>query len=278
MREKIENLGKESFDDEILTKRRSPLDVLEEYPSAALSFGDFLAMLPPLRIRQYSISSSSLDDPTIATLTWSVLDTVSKAGESKRYLGVASTYLSSIEEGDRVHVAVKPSRGSFHPPTDLENTPVIYICAGTGLAPFRGFIQERALQIAAGRKLAPAHLFIGCGHPDKDVLFSDELKKWEADGVVKLYYAFSHAPESSKGCRHVQDRLWEEREELKKVFGSGAKLYVCGSSMVGEGVSVMTKKIYAEAANLLGKTKTDEEVEAWFQGIKNDRYASDVFT
>ncbi|KAF7900145.1 hypothetical protein EAF00_004481 [Botryotinia globosa] len=278
VREKIEYLAKEGFDKEILLKRRSPLDILEEYPSAALSLGDFLAMLPPMRIRQYSISSSPLEDPSVATLTWSVLDTVSKAGESKRHLGVASNYLSSVEEGDRVHVSVKPSRGAFHPPTDLENTAVIYICAGTGLAPFRGFVQERALQIAAGRKLAPAYLFIGCGHPDKDALFSDELKKWEADGVVKLYYAFSKAPELSKGCRHVQDRLWEEREELKKVFDSGAKLYVCGSSMVGEGVSVMTKKIYAEAADLLGKTKTDEEVEDWFQGIKNDRYASDVFT
>ncbi|KAF7916449.1 uncharacterized protein EAE97_012109 [Botrytis byssoidea] len=278
VREKIEYLAKEGFDKEILLKRRSPLDILEEYPSAALSLGDFLAMLPPMRVRQYSISSSPLEDPSVATLTWSVLDTVSKAGESKRHLGVASNYLSSVEEGDRVHVSVKPSRGAFHPPTDLENTAVIYICAGTGLAPFRGFVQERALQIAAGRKLAPAYLFIGCGHPDKDALFSDELKKWEADGVVKLYYAFSKAPELSKGCRHVQDRLWEEREELKKVFDGGAKLYVCGSSMVGEGVSVMTKKIYAEAADLLGKTKTDEEVEDWFQGIKNDRYASDVFT
>ncbi|KAB8293717.1 hypothetical protein EYC80_009202 [Monilinia laxa] len=278
VREKIEYLGKGGFDKEILLKRRSPLDILEDYPSAALSLGDFLAMLPPMRIRQYSISSSPLDDPTVATLTWSVLDTVSKAGESKRYLGVASNYLSSVEEGDRVHVAVKPSRGNFHPPTDLENTPVIYICAGTGLAPFRGFVQERALQIAAGRKLAPAYLFIGCGHPEKDTLFSEELKKWEADGAVKLYYAFSRAPELSKGCRHVQDRIWEEREELKKVFESGAKLYVCGSSLIGEGVSVMTKKIYAEAADLLGKTKTDEEVEEWFQSIKNDRYASDVFT
>ncbi|KAJ8069548.1 hypothetical protein OCU04_003198 [Sclerotinia nivalis] len=277
-REKIEYLGKEGFNKEILLKHRSPLDILEEYPSAALSLGDFLAMLPPMRIRQYSISSSPLDDPTVATLTWSVLDTVSKAGESKRYLGVASNYLSSVEEGDRVHVSVRPSRGSFHPPTDLENTPVIYICAGAGLAPFRGFVQERALQIAAGRKLAAAYLFVGCGHPDKDALFSEELNKWEADGVVKLYYAFSQAPELSKGSCHVQDRLWEEREELRKVFDSGAKLYVCGSSMVGEGVSVMTKKIYAEAADLLGKTKTDEEVEDWFRGIKNDRYASDVFT
>ena len=234
-------------------------------------------MLPPMRIRQYSISSTPLADPTIATLTWSVLDTPSKAAGSKRFLGVASNYLSSVEEGDRVHVAVKPSHGNFHPPSDIANTPVIMFCAGTGLAPFRGFVHERALQIKAGRKLAPAYLFIGCAHPSKDALFHDELRQWEHEGVVKIYYAFSKAKEQSKGCRHVQDRLWEEREEMIKVFDEGAKLYVCGSSMVGEGVAGTTKRIYADHAEKLGKEKTDEEVEEWFQGIKSDRYASDVF-
>lgn len=234
-------------------------------------------MLPPMRIRQYSISSTPLADPTIATLTWSVLDTPSKAAGSKRFLGVASNYLSSVEEGDRVYVAVKPSHGNFHPPNDVEKTPVMMFCAGTGLAPFRGFVMERAMQIKAGRKLAPAFLFIGCAHPEKDTLFSDELKEWEKEGVVKVYYAFSKAKEQSKGCRHVQERLWEEREEVIKVFNEGAKLYVCGSSMVGEGVAQTTKRIYQDWAEGQGKPKTDEEVEEWFQGIKSDRYASDVF-
>jgi cytochrome P450 / NADPH-cytochrome P450 reductase len=242
-----------------------------------LPLGDFLAMLPPMRIRQYSISSSPLADPTIATLTWAVLDTPSKVVDSKRFLGVASNYLSSVEEGDRIHVAVKPSHGNFHPPNDIEKTPVIMFCAGTGLAPFRGFVQERAMQIQAGRKVAPAYLFIGCAHPEKDALFSDELKQWEKDGAVQLFYAYSKASDSSKGCRHVQDRLWIEREPMVEVFNKGAKLYVCGSSMVGEGVANMTKKIYQDWAEAKGELKSDEEIESWFQGIKTDRYASDVF-
>ncbi|KAK0120349.1 hypothetical protein ONS95_011752 [Cadophora gregata] len=277
IRSEISALAGEKFEQEILAKRRSPLDILEDYPNAALPLGDFLAMLPPMRIRQYSISSSPLADPTTATITWSVLDTPSKAAGSKRFLGVASNYLSSVEEGDRIHVAVKPSHGNFHPPADIENTPVIMFCAGTGLAPFRGFVEERAMQIQAGRKLAAAYLFIGCAHPEKDALFSDELAQWEKDGVVKLYYAFSKSSSDSKGCRYVQDRLWEEREEMIKVFNEGASLYVCGSSMVGEGVASTTKRIYQEAAEGLGKPKTDDEVETWFAGIKNDRYASDVF-
>lgn len=250
---------------------------MEEFPTVALPLGDFLAMLPPMRIRQYSISSSPLVDPTVATVTWSVLDAPSKAVGSKRYLGVASNYLQSLEEGDRIHVAVKPSHGNFHPPNDIEKTPVIMLCAGTGLAPFRGFVQERAMQIQAGRKLAPAYLFIGCAHPEKDALFKDELEKWERDGVIKVFYAYSRASEQSKGCRHVQDRLWEERDEVVKIFREGAKLYVCGSSMVGEGVANTTKRIFQNEAEAIGRPKTDEEVEDWFMNIKSDRYSSDVF-
>jgi cytochrome P450 / NADPH-cytochrome P450 reductase len=231
-----------------------------------------------MRVRQYSISSSPLADPTVATLTMAVLDAPSKAAGGKRFLGVASNYLSLVEEYDLVHVAVKPSHSNFHPPTDVENTPVIMLCAGTGIAPFRGFVQERACQIAAGRKLAPAYLFIGCDHPDEDKLFKTELEQWQADGAVQFFYAFSRAKDHSKGCRYVQERLWEEREEMKKAFDTGAKLYVCGSSVVGEGVAAMTKKIYAEAAEAAGRPKTEEQIQKWFMGIKSDRYSSDVFT
>ena len=253
------------------------MDLLEEYPTAELPLGDFLAMLPPMRIRQYSISSSPLADPTVASITWSVLDAPSRVADSKRFLGVASNFLSKVQEGDRIHVAVKPSHGNFHPPKDTENTPVMMFCAGTGLAPFHGFVQERAIQIQAGRKVAPAYLFIGCRHPERDALFKDELQKWETDGVVTVFYAFSAASEQSKRCRYVQDRLWEERGEMRKVFDRGAKLYVCGTSRVGEGIASTVKKIFQDYCASIGKPKTDEEVERWFQDIKSDRFSSDVF-
>lgn len=277
IRQKVLLLASDHFESEIATKRRSPLDLLEEYPSAELPLGEFLAMLPPMRIRQYSISSSPLADPGKATLTWSVLDTQSKVG-GKRFLGVASNYLSQVDPGDHIHVAIKPSHGNFHLPTPIETTPIIMICAGTGIAPFRGFVQERAMQIAAGRKLAPAFLFIGCSHPDRDMLFKSEFEEWESIGAVKTFHAYSKAKEQSKGCKYVQDRVWEEREEMVKVFDAGAKLFVCGSAGVGEGVAYTVKKIFREAAEVRGKEKSEEDVQAWFEEIKSDRYASDVFT
>jgi len=234
-------------------------------------------MLVPMRIRHYSICSSPLADPSVASIGWGVLDTLHKAGDGKRYLGVASTYLSSVEAQDRVHVAVKSSHGSFRLPNDIEKTPIIMLCAGTGLAPFRGFVEERAIQIAAGRKLAPAYLFIGCQDPVKDSIFTDELSEWEGSGVVSIFYAFSRAKHLSKNCRYVQDRLWEERQEMIKVFKSGAKLYVCGRARMNEGVTHITKKIYQEAAETRGEPKTAEETEKWFREIKGERFASDVF-
>jgi cytochrome P450/NADPH-cytochrome P450 reductase len=273
--EQLLRLAGSDFEIEVGEKRLSPLDILEKYPAAALPLSSFLAMLPPMRIRQYSISSSPLSDPTKATITWSVLDTPSKAGG--RFLGVASNYLSNLQPDEHVHVAVKPSHGAFHLPADIEKTPIIMLCAGTGLAPFRGFVQERAIQKAAGRPLAPAFLFIGCAHPDRDRLFATELDRWAAEGVVKLFYAYSKAKEASKGCKYVQDRLWEEREEMTQQFNQGAKIYICGSAAVGEGVAKTIKKIYVENAKGEGKEKNEKEVEEWFEGIKSDRYASDVF-
>jgi cytochrome P450/NADPH-cytochrome P450 reductase len=103
------------------------------------------------------------------------------------------------------------------------------------------------------------------------------LAQWEKDGIVQLFYAYSKASDLSKGCRHVQDRLWAEKESMVEVFNKGAKLYVCGSSMVGEGVASMTKRIYQDSVEANGGSKSDEEVEGWFQSIKGERYASDVF-
>lgn len=285
-KEELLRLAGQDFETVTLANRLSPLDILERYPAAALPFADFLAFAPPMRIRQYSISSSPLASPTTATLTWSVLDAPAKSNGTKangaksteRFLGVASNYLSSVESGDRIHVAVKPAHGLFHPPADIAHTPVIMICAGSGLAPFRGFVQERALQAAAGRDLAPAFLFVGCTHPDRDSLFAAELAQWEQQGVVRVFHAFSRAKDQSKGCRYVQERVWAEREEMVRVFDDGAKVYICGSATVGEGVAAVVKRIYMERADDRGEEKTDDDVEEWFKSIRSDRYATDVFS
>lgn len=258
-----------------MLKRASPLDLLETYSTAALPFSSFLPMLPPMRIRQYSISSSPLVDPETCTLTYSVLDTEK---DGRRYLGIASNYLSELQKGDLARVAVRPSHQAFHLPLDIANVPVLMICAGSGLAPFRGFVQERAKQIEAGRTVAPALLFVGCRHPERDRLYAAEFSRWESLGAVKLYYAFSKDTSSGKGCKYVADRLWAEREEARALFDAGAKIFVCGSGAVGDSVREMILKIFLEGMKARGQEKTEEEARKWFMGIRNERFASDVFT
>jgi cytochrome P450/NADPH-cytochrome P450 reductase len=142
-------------------------------------------------------------------------------------------YVSSVEEADRIHVAVKPSHGNFHPPKNIENTPVIMFYSGSGIAPFRGFMQERAMQIHAGRSLAPAYIFIGCSHPQKDAL----LKRTFEDGRMKELSKASTPTRKHK----IKERVPPcSRKEMTNVFNDGAKLCICGSSMVGEGVAAMT--------------------------------------
>lgn len=151
-------------------------------------------------------------------------------------------------------------------------------CPCLGLAPFRGFIQERAAQIAAGRTLAPALLFYGCRDPSNDLLYSDLLSRWEKLGAVSLRYAFSRAPSSSEGCKYVQDRLYHDSKEVVELFDAGAKLFVCGSREVGKGVEEACLKIARqERVRKTGGEVDEGRLREWFEGLRNERFATDVF-
>ncbi|KAF6828429.1 bifunctional p-450-like protein [Colletotrichum plurivorum] len=272
----LNRLAGDDYADEITAKRVSVLDLLERYPDIDLPIGVFLSMLPPMRVRQYSISSSPMASPNNVTLTFSVLNEPSLSGQGP-YIGVASSYLDSLAEGDTLHVAIRPSHAAFSLPSDPENTPVICVAAGTGLAPFRGFVQERAAMIGAGRALAPALLFFGCRAPEHDDLYRSELDRWEALGAVQVRRAFSRDPEQSKGCAHVQDRMWKDRSELVDLWRRGAKAYVCGSRGVAESAKEAIINIKVEMEESMGEETDSEKVKEWFESLRNIRYVTDVF-
>jgi len=259
------------YEEEILAKRVSLLDLLERYPSCELTFGAFLEMLPLMRARQYSISSTPLWNGAHCTLTVAVVDAPARSGQGK-YLGVASNYLAGAQPGVRVSVAVRPSNIAFHPPADLR-TPLVMICAGTGLAPFRGFLQERAIQAANGQALGRALLFFGCNHPDVDLLYRDELEAWERAGVVEVRAAFSAAPQGD--VKYVQHRLWQERAEVVELFRQDARFFVCGDARtLMAGVRETAARIYQDAAQC-----SPEEAEHWVEELekKQSRFYADVF-
>lgn len=254
------------------TTTPSVLDVLEAYPQITLPFNMYLSMLYPMRIRQYSISSSPLHDPTVATITFSVAD------KDTVHLGVATNYLKNLQPGTTTQVMIKKSHASFHLPLE-EKVPVIMVCAGTGLAPFRGFVQERVarLQANAETALGEALLFVGCRDPAGDRLFAAELEQAEQIGAVKVRYAFSRASGQSEGCKYVQDRLWHERGEVNRLFDAGARAYICGSSAVGKGISDAAAKMAMEMAETKGRPTTYEKALQWWEGLRGERYAVDVF-
>ncbi|KAB8237869.1 cytochrome P450 [Aspergillus alliaceus] len=285
---------------EISQKRISALDLLMQYPSINLPIGDFVAMLPPMRVRQYSISSSPLVDPTECAITFSVLKAPSLAStnpEEEEYLGVASTYLSELRSGERVHISVRPSHTGFKPPTEL-TTPMIMACAGSGLAPFRGFIMDRAEKIrgrrSSGSKLpedqepARAILYAGCRTKGKDDICADELAEWEKLGAVEVRRAYSRPSDGSKGTR-VQDLMLEDRKELVDLFESGARIYVCGQPGVGNAVRDTVKSIFLERRDEIrrlakerGEAVSDDDeetaVKKFFDDMKaKERYTTDVF-
>lgn len=259
----------------------SVLDLLERYESIALPFNIFLAMLPPMRLRHYSISSSPLADPSRCTITYSVIDEGSLSGQGQ-FVGVAGSYLKSLKPGDTLQVAVRGTNKQFRLPLQIERTPVLMICAGTGLAPFRGFVQQRAEQIKAiqSRRLAPAVLFIGCRSSSHDRLYAEELDAWEKEGAVDIKYAFSEQPHHTlaKGCEHVQDRMIKEKNDVFELWDQGAKVFICGSSGMAHAVGQAAKELITERVKALGGADVDEEeLKKWFLEHRNERFVTDVF-
>ncbi|MEO6747573.1 MAG: cytochrome P450 [Caldimonas sp.] len=268
----LDKLAEEGgYQREVLGKRVSVLELLERFASCELGFGAFLEMLPPAKARQYSISSSPLWNAARCTLTVAIVDAPALSGQG-RYQGMASSYLANCSAGTRVAVAVRSSNDHFHPPVSPE-TPMVMVCAGTGLAPFRGFLQERAVQAASGQKVGPALLFYGCDHPDVDFLYRDELAAWEAAGVVSVRPAFFKQPDGD--VMFVQHRVWKDRADVARMFQQGANVYVCGDGKrMAPAVRDTFVRIYQDAVGVTG-----EAAEAWVDRIEREtgRYVSDVF-
>ncbi|KAM4063089.1 cytochrome p450 [Hirsutella rhossiliensis] len=248
------------------------LDILEEYPSAAFSLGQYLAAVPPMRVRQYSISSTPLANPSECSLTYTVIDAPSKGSRlGHRFLGVASTYLERLNSGDHLQVSLRPSRSGFHLPAD-DACPIIMACAGTGLAPFHAFVAERALKKSGGREVGPALLFYGCNGPDEDDLYRDEFEAWEKEGVVSVRRAYTCKPEAAENCKFVQDRVLVDKKAVVDLFSKGAQVYICGAGIVGSGLEKAFAQIRAESAGC-----DEESALKWVQDRKGDRYWADVF-
>ncbi|KAL5091646.1 hypothetical protein Trisim1_002862 [Trichoderma cf. simile WF8] len=274
----LNDFANTSYLEDIQEKKTSLLDLLEKFPEIPIGFGTYLTLLPSLRLRTYSISSSPSWNSSRATLTLSVLDEPATTEGSERFLGVASNHLAGLTPGDLIHVATRPVKGIFQMPTDLSKAPTIMIAAGAGLAPFRGFIQERAYQQQNGVQLAPAALFFGC-RSSHDDLYRDELEAFESSGVVRVFRAYSREdvgskPNTRKG--YVQDSMQAEKDAFVQLWNAGAKIYVCGSVRMASQV----KDLVANLVYTAGPMEAQREFtpQEWFKRFEKTRYAAEIFT
>ncbi|HLX14412.1 MAG TPA: cytochrome P450 [Bradyrhizobium sp.] len=259
----------ERYRADIFGKRKSVYDLLEEYPACELPFHAYLEMLSLLAPRYYSISSSPLVDPSRCSVTVGVVGGPASSGRGI-YKGICSNYLAGRRAGEIIHATVRETKAGFRLPEDPA-VPIIMIGPGTGLAPFRGFLQERAALKAKGRMLGPAMLFFGCRHPEQDYLYADELKAYAASGITDLHTAFSRGEGPKTYVQHLvtaeQDRVWNLIEQ-------GAIVYVCGDGAKMEpDVKAALVAIHRE------RTGADADAaQRWIDdlGAKN-RYVLDVW-
>ncbi len=257
----------ETYTKEVLGKRLSLIDVLEQFGSCSIEFGDFLSMLPPMQVRQYSISSSAMIDPTLCSLTVAIVNAPALSGKGT-YLGVASNYLASLSKGDRILVKTTASKEAFHIPKNL-NVPIIMVGAGSGLAPLRGFLQELSVENPNQQK---AVLFFGCDHPDVDFMYKEEFDIYQKQGIVKVYPAFTF--KVIDDVKFVQHRIKKEEEIVWEALQNDAIIFVCGDGKyMAPAVKITLIDIYKSKTNC-----SDSEATAWMDKlIKEERYVLDAF-
>ena len=242
---------------------RQIIDLLETAPGS-LTAEQLTALLRPLPPRYYSIASSRRAAGEEAHLLVAGLRYTSHGRERA---GVASVDITARHrEGDKLKVFLRPNP-YFRLPAD-QHRPVIMVGPGTGLAPFRGFLQEREAIAAAGRNW----LVFGHRNYTHDFLYQLELQDWLRAGVLtRLDVAFSRdQPEK----RYVQNMLWQARGDLYAWLKDGAALYVCGDA------NAMAKDVHAMLLRILAdQGKQDEAAaKAELDAIRRDgRYLRDVY-
>jgi len=254
-------------------------DVLRDFPSAARSLGaqQLVNLLGTIQARLYSISSSPRTAPDRITLTVAVVR-YELLGRPRT--GLATTYLADrVQVNDRIPIFVQPNLW-FHLPAVDEGKSCTMIGAGCGISAFRGFLQEleqRARAAGAASPLEqsgglPHFLFFGCRHEARDYLYQQELERWQASGMLKVFNAFSRDQEYKI---YVQHRMLEQGPTLWDRMKNGHYFYVCGdaTSMAGDVEKAMRQIIQEHGG------KSAEEADAYLIELGNEgRFNKDVWT
>ena len=257
----ILELAGSQFQEEIIAKERTFLELCQQFRSVPCTLELLLSARPVLKPRYYSISSSPLAMKDSCSLTVGVLQ---HSTTTNRLLkGVCSNYLATIPQNGALQCFVKDTKSHFRLPENPAQD-IILIGPGTGLAPLRGFLQERKKQKENGVRIGRQLLFFGCRNPDQDYIYRNELEEYEKSGLLQgLFVAFSRQPGLPK-C-YVQDSLRKNAPLVWEYVQNNARILLCGDGKsMAPCVRTALKSIYesegklsADAAEQLFKEKQD---------------------
>jgi cytochrome P450 / NADPH-cytochrome P450 reductase len=254
----------------VLLPHRSLIDLLEAFPACEMPFEIYLDRLPPLHPRYYSISSSARTSPESCSITVGVLQGPARSGDGL-FTGVCSGYLNRNPERSTIFAFVRKPSIPFRPP-DNPHVPMIMVGCGTGLAPFRGFIAERADLKNTGVPVGESLLFFGFRHPDQDYLYQDELQEFEKMGAVRVIAVPSRAPSEPK--TYVQDRILEQGADVWRLIEADAMIFVCGNA------NTMAPAVRRAFTDLFRKQtgKPQADANAWLAALRAEhRYLEDIW-
>ncbi|KAL0941760.1 sulfite reductase flavoprotein component [Colletotrichum truncatum] len=261
--------GAEDFKKRTEVDTLTYVDILQEFPSARPSFHDLVRIISPLKRREYSIASAQAVTPNSVALMIVVVDWVDPRGRT-RY-GHATRYLSRLPVGAEVTVSVKPSVMKL--PTSSK-APLIMAGLGTGLAPFRAFIQYRALQKARGEEIGSILLYLGSRHQREEYLYGEEWEAYLDAGVIThLGAAFSRDQPQKI---YIQDRMRESMRDLVQSYiRDEGSFYLCGPTWpVPDVTDVLMEAINTEAKMTGKKVNARNEIEKLKE---EDRYILEVY-
>ncbi|RKQ97198.1 sulfite reductase (NADPH) alpha subunit [Kushneria sinocarnis] len=243
---------------------RHIIDVIEQFPAEQLDAATFTGTLRKLPPRLYSIASSYNADPDEVHLTIGVVRYES-LGRARN--GVTTGYLADhVEPGDRIPIYIDHNK-NFKLPHD-DNTPIIMVGPGTGVAPFRAFMQEREERGARGSNW----LFFGDQHFRTDFLYQSEWLDWREKGLLhRLEVAFSR----DQGEKiYVQDRMREHGEEIYAWLEAGAHFYVCGD---GERMAADVHQALLDIVQQYGDLDEEAAAQHVRELQQSRRYQRDVY-
>ena len=241
---------------------RELIDLFLEFPQNGMSAQDFVGLLRPMPPRLYSIASSLSAHPEEVHLTVAV---VRYEGNGKKRKGVCSSYLAE-RVGESVPCYLHPNK-NFKLPED-PSTPIIMVGPGTGIAPFRAFIEERKSTGATGKNW----LFFGDRCQKTDYLYGEEWESYQKEGILnELDLAWSRDQAEKV---YVQHKMLEKGPQLWTWFNEGAVFYVCGdASRMAKDVDQALRTIAQQEGSM-----SEDDAGVWVKGLqKEKRYLKDVY-